>query len=205
MTISPIDEILAEFKLGKFVIMVDNQNRENEGDLMLAAEFIDATKINFMLREARGMICLAITEKQAGQLKLPVMESSSHSHSRSHAAFTFSIEASSGVTTGISARERAHTMQTAIRPGCGPTDVVCPGHVFPIVARSGGVLAREGHTEAGVDLSTLARLNPAAVLCEILDEEGNAAGNIFLKKFADKFNFKIGSVDDLVIFRKKLE
>ena len=204
MTISPIDEILAEFKLGKFVIIVDNQNRENEGDLMLAAEFVDAAKINFMLREARGMICLAITEKQALQLNLPFMESSTHGQKRSHAAFTFSIEASQGVTTGISARERAHTMLTAIRPDCSPQDVVCPGHVFPIVSQTGGVLVREGHTEAGVDLAQLSRLNPSTVLCEILDEHGDAAGSGYLQNFAEKFKIKIGSVDDIVTFRKKL-
>lgn len=205
MFISSIDEILAEFKLGKFVIMVDNLNRENEGDLMLAAEFVDAAKINFMLREARGMICLAITETQAAILELPIMKSVKHPNTKSHAAFTYSIEAAKGVTTGISANERAYTMLTAIRPQCIPADVVCPGHVFPIVARSGGVLVREGHTEAGVDLSQLAMLNPSAVLCEILDDSGSAAGNVFLKNFSEKFNIKIGSVDDLVSFRKKLQ
>jgi 3,4-dihydroxy 2-butanone 4-phosphate synthase/GTP cyclohydrolase II len=204
MTISPIDEILAEFKQGKFVIMVDNQKRENEGDLMLAAQFVDAAKINFMLREARGMICLAITEAQADQLQLPVMNSSSHNHNRTHAAFTFSIEATRGVTTGISARERAHTMLTAINAASGPQDVVCPGHVFPIVARNGGVLVRDGHTEAAVDLATLSKLTPAAVLCEILNDDGDAATNDFLKAFCEKFSIKIGSVDDLISFRKKL-
>lgn len=204
MFISSIEEILADFKKGQFVIMVDSPNRENEGDLMLAAEHINGSKINFMLKEARGMICLALTEKQAKLLELPMMQSSKHGSERNHAAFTYSIEATKGVTTGISASERAHTMQTAISCTAKATDVVTPGHVFPIVAKNGGVLTREGHTEAGVDIASLCGLNKSAVLCEILDEEGNAASNSFLKWFAEKHRIRIGSVTDLVHYRKSV-
>lgn len=205
MFISSIDEILTEFKKGHFVIMVDNQHRENEGDLMIAAEFANAEKINFMLKEARGMICLAITAKQASQLELPFMKPTQNMVGRNHAAFTYSIEASHGVTTGISARERAHTIQTAINPSAKAGDLVCPGHVFPIVAQDGGVLVREGHTEASVDLANLAGLNPSALICEILNDEGDAANNANLMVFSEKYKIKIGSVDDLISFRKNMK
>lgn len=204
MHISSVEEILAEFKKGQFVIMVDHKDRENEGDLMCAAEFVTPEKINFLLREARGLICLTLTHLQVGQLRLPMMRSTVHASHQHHAAFTYSIEAAQGVTTGISARERAHTILTAIQRTATPTDIVSPGHVFPLQAVPGGVLTRAGHTEASVDLAALAGLNPSAVLCEVLDENGEAAKNEFLKVFAEKFNIKIGSVEDLVNFRKKM-
>ena len=205
MHISSIDEILSEFKLGHFVIMVDNANRENEGDLMLAAEFATAEKINFLLKEARGLICLTLTEKKVEQLKLPLMKSDLHASPNNHAAFTYTIEAAIGVTTGISAKERAHTIQVAIKNDSTAVDVTSPGHVFPLRAARGGVLSRAGHTEASVDLAMLAGLNPSGVLCEVLDDEGNAANNIYLTEFAKKFNFKIGSVEELIRYRKQTQ
>lgn len=205
MQISPIQEILADFKRGQFVVMIDHKDRENEGDLMLAAEFADAERINFMLTHARGLVCLTLTAHQVYQLKLPFIKSEHHSSNSNHAAFTFSIEAKNGIKTGISARERAHTIQTAIRKEASPQDIVCPGHVFPLAAKDGGVLVRAGHTEASVDLAQLSQLNPSAVICEILNEQGEAAGNQQLFEFAKKHGFKIGTVDDLVAYRKTIQ
>lgn len=171
---------------------------------MLAAEFVDAEKINFMGREAAGLLYLAISEEQQKKLKLPLMRSDVHASSRHHAAFTFSIEASSGVGTGISAADRAHTIKIAIRSNAVSADVVCPGHVFPIVARDGGVLVREGHTEAAVDLARLCGLNPSTVACEILDDKGASANRAYLSEFSAKYNIKIGTVADLINYRKSL-
>ncbi len=204
MFTSPIEEILQDYKAGRFVILVDDENRENEGDLMLAAQFADAAKINFMTKEACGLVCLTLTEKKVNELQLPFQKSELHHSIRHHAAFTFSIEASTGITTGISAKERAHTIQTAIRPAACAKDVVCPGHVFPLQAKKGGVLERAGHTEASVDLAVLAGLNPSAVICEILDDNGEAAGHAHLQKFAEKFKIKIGTVEALIEHRKAL-
>jgi 3,4-dihydroxy 2-butanone 4-phosphate synthase/GTP cyclohydrolase II len=204
MQISSIEEILADFKKGQFVIMVDHKDRENEGDLMIAAEHVTAEKINFLIKEARGLICLTLNHLQVDQLKIPMMISEAHSTPMNHAAFTYSIEAARGITTGISARERAHTIITAIQPNAKPSDIVSPGHVFPLKAVPGGVLARAGHTEASVDLAALAGLNPSAVLCEILDDEGDAGINEYLQRFSKKFSIKIGAVDDLVAYRKKM-
>lgn len=183
--------------------MVDDPSRENEGDLMLSAQFVDAAKINFLMREARGLICLCLHESQVRQLKLPPQISELHLSHRSHAAFTFSIEARRGVKTGISARERAHTIQVAVAAESTEKDIVCPGHVFPLRAVPGGVLERAGHTEACVDLAILSEHRPAGVICEILDDEGNAADGYFLQKFASRFNFKIGAVDELIKYRRK--
>lgn len=205
MHISPIEDILSDYKSGRFVIMVDDADRENEGDLMLAAQFVSASEINFMMKEARGLICLTLTGEQVSRLQLPMLKSEVHSSSRNHAAFTFSIEASHGISTGISARERAHTIQTAINEKAVPTDVVCPGHVFPLRAADGGVLVRAGHTEASVDLARLSHLSHAGVICEILDDEGSAAQGEYLGRFADKFNIKIGTVADLIRYRKSVE
>ncbi len=205
MSISPIEEILNDFKSGKFVIIVDDKDRENEGDLMVAAEFIDSVKINFMSKQACGLICLALTPRQVDRLRLPMLKSAVHSSGENHAAFTFSIEASRGITTGISSKERAHTIQTAIREDVLIADIVCPGHVFPLKAREGGVLERAGHTEAAVDLAKLSHLNAASVICEILDEEGNPASGISLKKFAEQFNIKIGTIEDLISYRKAIQ
>lgn len=205
MYISPIDEILNDFKSGKFVIIVDDKDRENEGDLMVAADFIDSAKINFMSRQACGLICLALTPGQVDRLQLPMLKSELHSTGKNHAAFTFSIEASQGITTGISSKERAHTIQTAIRETALVSDIVCPGHVFPLRANEGGVLERPGHTEAAVDLAKLSQLTPASVICEILDDEGNPASGPNLKKFAERFNIKIGTIEDLIGYRKAIQ
>jgi len=203
MQISSTEEILTDFKQGRFVILVDHSERENEGDLMLAAEFASAENLNFLLKEARGMICLSLSHIQIDRLRLPLMRSEVHSSHPNHAAFTYSIEAARGVTTGISARERAHTIQTAIKRDASASDIVSPGHVFPLRAVPGGVLNRAGHTEASVDLAGLAGLNPAAVICEILDDKGEAAKNEYLGEFAKKFNIKIGTVSDLIQYRKQ--
>lgn len=202
MHVSPIQEILKDFKAGQFVIIIDDKNRENEGDLMIAAEFIDNKKINFMSKEARGLICLALSAKQINQLQLPMLKSEKHSTGHNHAAFTFSIEASRGITTGISAKERAHTIRTAINENALVSDIVCPGHVFPLKARDGGVLERPGHTEAAVDLARLSQLNAASVICEILNDEGEAASGSSLSSFADRFNLKIGTIEDLIKYRQ---
>jgi 3,4-dihydroxy 2-butanone 4-phosphate synthase / GTP cyclohydrolase II len=203
MHISSIEEILNDFKTGQFVILIDDLDRENEGDLMFAAQFADSQKINFMSREARGLICLTLTPRHVEQLQLPLQKSEKHSSGgHHHAAFTFSIEASQGITTGISAHERAHTILTAIKSDVTPNDIVCPGHIFPLRARAGGVLERAGHTEASVDLAQLCHLNAAGVLCEVLDDEGAAAKGEYLKKFSEKFKIKIGTVADLIRYRK---
>lgn len=202
MRTSPIEEILKDFKSGRFVIMVDDRDRENEGDLMMAAQFVDGAGINFMMKEARGLICLTLTPAQVHRLQLPMLKSEAHTSNRNHAAFTYSIEASHGITTGISARERAHTIHTAISEQAGPTDVVCPGHVFPLRAQPGGVLERAGHTEASVDLARLCHLNQSSVICEILDDDGAAAQGPYLEAFSEKFGIKIGTVADLIHYRK---
>lgn len=204
MHISSIEEILADFKSGQFVILVDDKDRENEGDLMVAAQFIDAAKINFMSKEARGLICLALTAQQVDQLRLPMLKSELHASTHNHAAFTFSIEACQGITTGISAQERAHTIQTAINEKASAADIVCPGHVFPLKAKDGGVLERAGHTEASIDLARLNQLNPASVICEVLDDEGAAAKGSYLNKFSEKFNIKIGTIADLIKYRNEV-
>ncbi len=202
MHISSIEEILSNFKSGHFVILIDDQDRENEGDLMIAAEFVDAAKINFMSKEARGLVCLSLTTRQVEQLQLPMLKSEVHQSSRNHAAFTFSIEASQGVTTGISAKERAFTVQTAIKKTASAADIVCPGHVFPLMAKDGGVLERAGHTEASIDLAKICKLNESSLICEVLDDEGEAASFSYLKFFSEKFNIKIGTVADLIQYRK---
>lgn len=205
MHTSSIQDILADFKSGRFVVLVDDKDRENEGDLMIAAEFIDAAKINFMTKEARGLICLAMTSKQINQLKLPMLKSELHQSNHNHAAFTFSIEASQGITTGISARERAHTIQTAIKETAVVTDIVCPGHVFPLKAKDGGVLERAGHTEACIDMAKICKLNAAGIVCEILDDEGAAATGPYLKNFSTRFNIRIGTIADLIQYRRAVQ
>jgi 3,4-dihydroxy 2-butanone 4-phosphate synthase/GTP cyclohydrolase II len=203
MRVSPIPEILNDFKAGRFVILVDDQNRENEGDLMMAAEFVEGRHLNFMLQEARGLICLCLSDEQVRRLALPLQFSEQHSGGKNHAAFTYSIEASQGVTTGISARERAHTIQTAIKTQARPSDICCPGHVLPLRALPGGVLERPGHTEASVDLAILSGLRPAAVLCEVLDGQGEAADRSYLAEFSARHAIKIGAVADLIAYRER--
>lgn len=199
-----IQDILADFKKGRMVILVDDEDRENEGDIIIAADFVSAEAINFMATHARGLICLALHPDQVDRLQLPQMVSDEKNSSPNKTAFTVSIEAAEGVTTGISAQDRAHTVRVASNPTSGPKDIQMPGHMFPIRANKNGVLSRNGHTEAGVDLAKLCDLNPAAVICEVTNEDGTMARVPDLFKFASKFGIKMGTIKDLVKFRKNL-
>ncbi|MDA8383101.1 MAG: bifunctional 3,4-dihydroxy-2-butanone-4-phosphate synthase/GTP cyclohydrolase II [Betaproteobacteria bacterium] len=203
MTVSSMQEILADIRAGKMVILVDEEDRENEGDLVLAAEFVTPEHINFMAKFGRGLICLTLTEERCRQLDLPLMVQANRS---SHGTnFTLSIEAAEGVTTGISAQDRARTVQVAVSPGARPTDIVQPGHIFPLMAQNGGVLVRAGHTEAGCDLAHLAGLTPAAVICEILKDDGTMARLPDLLEFAAHHGLKIGTIADLIHYRSRTE
>lgn len=203
MSISPIEEIIADLKAGKMVILVDEEDRENEGDLVLAAEFVTPEHINFMAKFGRGLICLTLTEARCRQLDLPLMVSANRS---SHGTnFTLSIEAAEGVTTGISAADRARTVQAAVAREAKPADIVQPGHIFPLMAQNGGVLVRAGHTEAGCDLAQLAGLTPAAVICEILKDDGTMARLPDLVEFAGHHGLKIGTIADLIHYRNQTE
>lgn len=199
------EEIIADFRLGKMVILVDDEDRENEGDLVLAADFVSPRLINFMASQARGMICLALSPEQVDQLRLPLMVNEQQNQSPHKTAFTISIEASSGVKSGISVVDRARTIAVAASPKASPKDVHSPGHVFPIRAKEGGVLERAGHTEASVDLAKLAGLSSAAVICEVLNEHGEVAQMNELEEFALKHNLKIGTIKDLIQYRMRLE
>jgi len=203
MTISPIKDILADIKVGKMVILVDEEERENEGDLVLAADFVTPDAINFMARYGRGLICLTLTEEKCRSLNLPPMVA--NNSSRLGTNFTVSIEAASGVTTGISAADRARTVQAAVAKNARPSDIVQPGHVFPLLAQQGGVLVRAGHTEAGCDLAQLAGLTPAAVICEILKDDGEMARLPDLLKFAQQHGLRIGTIADLIHHRSRTE
>lgn len=203
MTLARIEEALEDIRSGKMVILVDDEDRENEGDLTLAAEHVSPDAINFMARYGRGLICLSLTEERARQLQLPPMV---HDNSSPFGtAFTISIEARRGVTTGISAYDRATTIRTAIAEGAGPDDLVRPGHVFPIVAKKGGVLVRTGQTEGSVDLSRLAGCAPAGVICEVMKEDGTMARLPDLKIFAAEHGLKIVSIKDLIEYRMTRE
>src|SRR5580765_8323594 len=173
MAVSPTTDIIGDLRAGKMVILVDEEDRENEGDLVLAADFVTPEAINFMARYGRGLICLTLTEEKCRQLNLGPMVAANNSPLGTN--FTVSIEAATGVTTGISAADRARTIQTAVRADASPTDIVQPGHIFPLMAQKGGVLMRAGHTEAGCDMASLAGLSPAAVICEILKDDGEMA------------------------------
>ena len=173
MALAPVPEIVAELKAGRMVVLVDEEDRENEGDLVLAADFVTPDAINFMARHGRGLICLTLTEERCRQLNLPLMVAANRSAHGTN--FTVSIEAATGVSTGISAADRAHTVRTAIASDATPADIVQPGHIFPIIAQPGGVLNRAGHTEAGCDLARLAGQTPAAVICEVMNEDGTMA------------------------------
>ena len=197
--ISPIEDIIKEASLGKMFILVDAEDRENEGDLVIPAENADADAVNFMAKNGRGLICLTLTEERVENLSLKLM--SSNNKSRHETAFTVSIEAREGVTTGISAGDRALTIATAISKESKDSDLVSPGHVFPIKARSGGVLVRAGHTEAAVDISRLAGKDPSGVICEIMNDDGTMARLPELITFAKKFNLKIGTIADLISYR----
>lgn len=194
-------DLIDDIKAGKMVILVDDEDRENEGDLVIAAEHVTPQSINFMAKEARGLICLSLTEEQIVRLGLPLMVNGEVNRSSNRTAFTVSIEASSGVSTGISAADRARTVHVASHPEAQPSHVVTPGHVFPIKAQPGGVLKRAGHTEASVDLTALAGLNPAAVICEIMNEDGTMARTNDLMSFAAKHGLKVGSIEDLIKYR----
>lgn len=198
---SPISDIVEDIKMGKMVILVDDEDRENEGDLILAADFVSPALINFMAKEARGLICLSMSGQQAEKLQLPLMVSDNDNLAPNKTAFTVSIEASTGVTTGISAQDRARTIFVASRPNASRADIRMPGHVFPIRAQAGGVLKRAGHTEASVDLCVLAGLNPAGIICEIMNEDGTMARTPDLMKFAEKHGIKIGTIESLVEYR----
>jgi 3,4-dihydroxy 2-butanone 4-phosphate synthase/GTP cyclohydrolase II len=203
MPLSSIPEIIAELKAGHMVVVVDDEDRENEGDLVMAAEFVTPEAINFMAKHGRGLICLTLTEQRCRQLNLPLMVRENRAPLGT--AFTMSIEAASGVTTGISAHDRARTIQVAVAPAARPEDLVQPGHVFPLMAQPGGVLVRAGHTEAGCDLASLAGLQPAAVICEILKDDGSMARLPDLVAFAREHGLKIGSIADLIHFRSRNE
>jgi 3,4-dihydroxy 2-butanone 4-phosphate synthase/GTP cyclohydrolase II len=200
---STIEEALEDIRAGKMVVVCDAEDRENEGDLTLAAQFATPENINFMAREARGLICLALTPGRCDELGLDLM--AAKNESAFETAFTVSVEAREGVTTGISAHDRAHTIQVAIDPRSAPTDLVQPGHVFPLKARSGGVLERTGQTEAGVDLARLAGLIPAAVICEIMNEDGTMARVKDLEAYCSRHSLKMITVGDLIAYRRRTE
>jgi len=203
MSLKPIPEIIAAVKAGKMVILVDEEDRENEGDLVIAAEFVAPEAINFMAMHGRGLICLTLTEARCRQLNLPLMVRDNRSSLGTN--FTVSIEAARGVTTGISAQDRARTVRSAVAPDAKPEDIVQPGHIFPLMAQAGGVLARAGHTEAGCDLALLAGLTPAAVICEILKDDGSMARLPDLLEFGARHGLAIGSIADLIHFRSRTE
>ena len=201
--ISPVTEIVAEMKAGRMVVLVDEEDRENEGDIVIAAEHVTPEAINFMVRHARGLVCLTLTGERCRQLGIQPMVRDNRSPMGTN--FTASIEAAEGVTTGISAHDRARTVQVAVAKDAKPSDIVQPGHIFPITAQPGGVLVRAGHTEAGCDLAALAGLTPAAVICEILNDDGTMARLPDLVVFAAEHGLKIGTIADLIHYRSANE
>jgi 3,4-dihydroxy 2-butanone 4-phosphate synthase/GTP cyclohydrolase II len=201
--ISPIADIIEEIRAGRIVVLVDDEDRENEGDLVFAADFVTPEKINFLAKHGRGLICMPVTEAHAARLGLRPMVS--RNRSRHGTNFTVSIEAAEGITTGISAHDRALTVKVAAAPDAEPTDIVQPGHVFPLIAQPGGVLVRAGHTEACCDLARLAGLAPAAVLCEIMKDDGSMARLPDLVPFAAQHGLKIGTIADLIHYRNAHE
>ncbi len=199
--LSSIEDVIEEARNGRIFVLVDDEERENEGDLVIPAQMATPEAINFMARYGRGLICLALMRERVEQLDLPLM--AKHNESRHETAFTLSIEARDGVTTGISAPDRAHTIAVAIDPSKGKSDIVTPGHVFPLVARDGGVLARTGHTEAAVDLARLAGMIPAGVICEIMNDDGTMARRDDLIAFAQRHGLKIATIADLIAYRRR--
>ena len=199
--ISPIEDIIEEARQGRMFVLVDHEDRENEGDLVIPAQFADAEAINFMATHGRGLICLPMTEERVGKLGLPMM--AVNNSARHETAFTVSIEAREGVTTGISAADRALTVKVAIDDTKGAVDIATPGHVFPLRARDGGVLVRAGHTEAAVDISRLAGLHPSGVICEIMKDDGTMARLPDLVDFCARHDMKIGTISDLIAYRHK--
>jgi len=201
--ISQIPEILEDIRQGRMVILIDDEDRENEGDLIMAAQFATAEHVNFMARYGRGLICLTLTEERCRQLNLPSMVQKNGSRTRTN--FTVSIEAAEGVTTGISAADRARTIQAAVARNATAADIVSPGHIFPLTAENGGVLVRAGHTEAGCDLAALAGLEPASVICEVLKDDGSMARLPDLIEFGQQHGIKIGTIADLIKHRNETE
>lgn len=201
--LSSIEEIIVEAKAGRMFILVDDEDRENEGDLVIPAEFCDAQAVNFMAKYGRGLICLTLEKAQIQKLGLPPM--ARHNTSRHQTAFTVSIEAREGVTTGISAADRARTIKVAIDTKSAPHDISSPGHIFPLEAREGGVLVRAGHTEAAVDIARLAGVNPSGVICEIMNDDGSMARLLDLIPFAKEHGLKIASIADLIAYRRRSE
>ena len=203
MNLNSTEEILDDLRAGRMVIIMDDENRENEGDLLMVAEKVRPEDINFMARYGRGLICLTLSQERCERLRLPLMVSRANEAFGTN--FTVSIEAAEGVTTGISAADRARTVQAAVAKDAKPEDLVQPGHIFPLMARPGGVLTRAGHTEAGCDLARLAGHEPAAVIVEILNEDGTMARRPDLEKFAAEHGLKIGTIEDLIRYRLKHE
>ncbi|RTL71107.1 MAG: 3,4-dihydroxy-2-butanone-4-phosphate synthase [Hyphomicrobiales bacterium] len=197
--LSPIGDIIDDLRNGRMIILVDAEDRENEGDLVIAAQMATPEAINFMAKYGRGLICLSLTQQRADTLRLEAM--ARQNEARNRTAFTVSIEAREGIATGISTHDRAHTIATAIDPTKGASDIVSPGHVFPLIAREGGVLVRAGHTEASVDLARLAGLYPAGVICEIMNDDGTMARMPDLVGFAQRHNLKIGTIEELISYR----
>ena len=203
MAFSDIEDIIADIRDGKMVIMVDDENRENEGDLLMAAAKVRSEDINYMARYGRGLICLTISRERCAQLRLPLMvDDTDDKHATN---FTISIEAAEGITTGISAHDRARTVQVAVADGAKPEHLCQPGHIFPVMAQPGGVLTRAGHTEAGCDLARLAGLEPAATIVEILNEDGSMARRPDLEKFSREHDIRIGTIADLIRYRLEKE
>lgn len=200
---SDIEEIVADIAAGKMVIMVDDENRENEGDLLMAAEKVRPEDVNYMATHGRGLICLTLSRERCAQLRLPLMVYDTDEHHATN--FTISIEAAEGITTGISAHDRARTIKAAVAPNAKPEDVRQPGHIFPVMAQPGGVLTRAGHTEAGCDLARLAGLEPAAVIVEILNEDGSMARRPDLERFSREHGIKVGTIADLIRYRLEKE
>jgi len=200
---SDIEEIVADIKAGKMVIMVDDENRENEGDLIMAAAKVRPEDINYMATHGRGLICLTLSRERCAQLRLPLMVSETDDHHATN--FTISIEAAEGITTGISAHDRARTIQAAVAASAKPEDLSQPGHIFPVMAQPGGVLTRAGHTEAGCDLARLAGLDPSAAIVEILNTDGSMARRPDLEKFARQHDIRIGTIADLIRYRLEKE
>src|SRR3954447_2141142 len=201
--LNSVEEILEELRAGRMVVIMDDEDRENEGDLLMPASLVRPEDINFMARFGRGLICLTLTRERCRQLRLPLMVSETDRERRTN--FTLSIEAAQGVTTGISAYDRAHTVRTAVAPNASPEDLRQPGHIFPIMAQPGGVLTRAGHTEAGCDLARLAGFEPAAVIVEIMNDDGTMARRPDLEVFAKQHNLKIGTIADLIRYRLRNE
>jgi len=201
--LAPTNEIVADLRVGKMVILVDEEDRENEGDLVLAADHVSAEAVNFMAKHGRGLICLTLTREHCQQLNLPLMVRDNGTSMGTN--FTVSIEAATGVTTGISAADRALTIKTAVAKNAKPSDLVQPGHIFPLMAQPGGVLIRSGHTEAGCDLAAMAGCSPSAVICEIMKDDGSMARLPDLLEFAKEHQLKIGSIADLIQYRSQHE